>query len=635
MRNFNDSEGVRCKREMRSIRRVLTIGFVANAILVATVLNLRRSFLPQQSKRYLQNQTDELDVHPVDAVKRKPRIPSILLAGAQKASTSSLAVYLMKMNQTCFSDVDEGEKGGHGKEAHFFDVKYQGLDYFQYLYRKCSDEAILIDATPETMMHPLRVRRTYDEAGTADDLKIIFILREPISRSISWYNHQLRQSELPDRPQWTDLLFDEQGQLLSYIEVQRATVVKNFENEQWHRLYGYYAHWLNQWSLLFDRRTQILLLSYDELIRDPATLLSRVHQFLNLTQDTSLKLTRENANRKNTPPPPCTDQLEMAEYFVDPNEELYAFLDENPGPPMEQRPFPKFELECKPIPLVLFAGAPMSGISSIASHFWFHKTSCFSDAQSYEGSVEGHPHFFDEPDQYKQGLKRYQQMYEHCDSGSLMIDASPGAMAHPEKAKQIYDEQGAADQLRTIFILRDPVSRQLAIYNEMRHQVQNYGPPNWTEPILYENGTMRSFMQVQRDTIVRDFQSGRGYTLYGNYVHWLRLWISYFDRKQILVLSYDELINDPYTGLRRIYEFLDITFHSDDDFNIAEERHVQGQSPPPCSDMIELSDYFVGPNRALYEFLEENPGPEAEQQPFPRFQLPCPTDSPWEGNITM
>jgi Sulfotransferase domain len=278
----------------------------------------------------------------------KKRIPSILLAGTQKASTSAIAVYFMRMNNTCFSDADQGEEGGHGKEAHFFDHKYGGgLSLYQSLFHKCSDDDILIDATPEIMLHPQKVRDTYQEQGTADEVKIIFILREPIERSVSWYNHQLRYAVLPNRPFWTNGIVGKNGRIKSYIEHQRATVASNFRHSQYDMIYGHYAHWLKKWSKLFDRKRQILVLSFTELVQNPQRLLRRIHDFLDLPQTIPLELTRENTNEKKTPPPPCKDQLEMAKYFEGPNRELYKFLEDNPGPVVEQRPFPKFELACK------------------------------------------------------------------------------------------------------------------------------------------------------------------------------------------------------------------------------------------------------------------------------------------------
>lgn len=286
------------------------------------------------------------------AMKKKQRIPSVVLAGTQKASTSSLAVYLMQLDNNgtdiCFSDGSRNFEG-HAKESHFFDEQYQGgLALLRDLYKHCPENALLMDGTPETMLHPERVKRIYDQQGTADQVKIIFILREPVSREISWYNHRLAYAMMPNPPLWAKKLIDNKGNIKTFLRVQRSTVLSTFEKKQWGQLYGYYAHWLRKWSKVFDRRKQILILSFDELVRDPTTLLHRVHEFLNISEvGASLMLTKENSNSRNTSAPPCEHQLELAKRFEGPNEELYAFLEEHPGPPSEQRPFPKFQLLCE------------------------------------------------------------------------------------------------------------------------------------------------------------------------------------------------------------------------------------------------------------------------------------------------
>ena len=42
--------------------------------------------------------------------------------------------------------------------------------------------------------------------------------------------------------------------------------------------------------------------------------------------------------------PSCPSQNKLADIFQPSNKDLYAKLAQNPGPPMEQRPFPEFEV---------------------------------------------------------------------------------------------------------------------------------------------------------------------------------------------------------------------------------------------------------------------------------------------------
>lgn len=629
------------QRERRLVWRVGTVGVFLFAMAMVTLFHANNSTLFWTTERSLQNIYDGLSADgnvlrdpnnmPLPGASTLPdsstqrRIPSVLLAGTQKASTTSLAIYLMDLNNTCFSDEDQTDSDAYGKESHFFDSsKYEvGLRYYQYLFRNCAENDVLIEGTPNTMLHPDKVRKIYDEQGTADELRIIFILREPVSREISWYNHLLRYTDRPNRPEWTEFMYNEENEPLSFIEVQRKNVIKLFQNNQTESLFGYYAHWLSQWTKLFDRKKQILILSYDELVNEPSTVLRRIHSFLDLPEDGPLVLPNENSNYKQTPPPPCIDQMELAEFFKGPNEELDNFLANNPGPDMEQWPLPKFQMNCTPpIPSVLLAGAPMSGVSSIADTLWSLPYTCFSEEQNTEGSIE-ESHFFDNPDYYDGGLHQYQQLFKDCGENTIIVDATPGAIVYPEEVKSIFDEQGTTQQLKIVFVLREPVGRQIAWYNVQRQLVEDNDPPIWKDTILNEDGSLRPFIDIQRQTVISDFQSDRAEFIYGNYVYWLRKWFSIFDRNQILILSHEELIQDPQMVMFRLVHFLGKIYNEKNSHFILDDIHDPDPDQPSCADQRELGNFFETPNEELYQLLKENPGPVWEQRPFPRFYLAC------------
>lgn len=602
------------------------------AVLGATVQNLYRHLnIGALSVRKLQSSNKSKQI--------KSAIPSVLLAGAQKASTSSVAVHFMDKGNACFSDEELGFEGS-GKEPHFFDwdhIYAKGLKNYQELFKKCKANELLIDGTPETMLYPDRVKKTFDEQGTADQVKIVFILREPVSREISWYDHQVRYAEQSDPPFWAKPVLNEDGTIISFIESQRRSTIINFEMENWEFLYGNYVHWLRLWCNHFDRK-QILVLSYDELVKDPAQLLNRIYKFLDIPVSSSeLVLTRENTRSNRTSPPPCSDQLELAEDFKEPNEELYRFLEEHPGPEMEQRPFPKFQLACQtplngtgtietqkpPIPSVLLAGTQKAGSTSIANYLMSIEKACFSNqGQLSEGSSK-EAHFFDWDHVYAGGLQQYQKLFENCGTNDLLIDASQTTMLYPRRVKKMYKRQGTLDQVKIIFILREPVSREISWYNHKRNVARRPDPPKWAKTLVKNDGTIASFIEIQRTTVMSDIFNSEWERVYGTYVHWLKLWCKNVDRKQILVLSFDELVNDPEMMLLRIHKFLDIPLPSGELVLPQRNTDFLAPPPPPCIDQLELAEYFIDSNEELYKFLDENPGPAVEQRPFPKFRLQC------------
>jgi hypothetical protein len=117
---------------------------------------------------------------------------------------------------------------------------------------------------------------------------------------------------------------------------------------------SFYARHLTTWFDLFDRQ-QILILSYDEVKAEPQKVQWRIKQFLGLKNGNSRSSSTDNGtstlqkkNQRNSSlkqsVPSCQAQSTLDDLFEPENEKLYLLLEANPGPPMEQHPFPKFRL---------------------------------------------------------------------------------------------------------------------------------------------------------------------------------------------------------------------------------------------------------------------------------------------------
>lgn len=277
------------------------------------------------------------------------RIPNILIAGAQKASTSSIANYIKEKLGVCFSDPRFNLLDG--KEAHFFDYSRSfrgGLSVYQKKFAYCKANQLLLDGTPDTMVYPDRVKQIYDEHGSPHELKIVFILREPVSREISRYNHQLRLAQSPNPVTgWGKQIVKRDGTIKTFLEDAQVQIIRPLQKRSLGEQKSCYAFHLRRWFELFDRRKQILVLSYDELKSDHHSFLRRLNEFLNIPDDSLMVLPHKNTNKEQTSPPPCKDQLAVARHFKEQNEQLYRLLEEYQGPSMEQRPFPKFQTPCR------------------------------------------------------------------------------------------------------------------------------------------------------------------------------------------------------------------------------------------------------------------------------------------------
>lgn len=106
------------------------------------------------------------------------RLPNFLLVGAQKAGTTATYSYLRKQDGVCGTFTDPN--GDKQKETHFFDKTREfrlGMEYYRSKFSHCDSSKLILDATPNYMLYPERVREIYEQQGTADTVKVMFILR--------------------------------------------------------------------------------------------------------------------------------------------------------------------------------------------------------------------------------------------------------------------------------------------------------------------------------------------------------------------------------------------------------------------------------------------------------------------------
>jgi hypothetical protein len=107
--------------------------------------------------------------------------PSFLVIGAQKSGTSSLH-YLLSQHPS-FS------AGLGGKELRYFSVKClygKSYDWYKSKFRGPPDR-IYFESTPEYLYYPGCCERIWDFSAGA--MKIVVILRDPVERAFSAYNH--------------------------------------------------------------------------------------------------------------------------------------------------------------------------------------------------------------------------------------------------------------------------------------------------------------------------------------------------------------------------------------------------------------------------------------------------------------
>lgn len=273
------------------------------------------------------------------------QIPTVQLIGAQKAGTSAIADWLFSEGNFQRPRVFEGEPWYFSKEVHFFDSNERfskGLNFYKTRYHPVGP---CLDATPDTLQFAERVHSIYTEANMTADLRIIVILRDPILRELSLYNHlafdcrTLAKSELTS---WHEQVQNDDGSIMTFDEfVDQISIpaLSRKDGQGQSSRHGLYVNHLREWFDLFNR-DQILVLNYTELCEHPEKLSKRIEQFLGRTVVGSLKRSNVNDNPYKVKFPSAKARRKLATVFDPLNEELYKLLNEFPGPAMEERPYP-------------------------------------------------------------------------------------------------------------------------------------------------------------------------------------------------------------------------------------------------------------------------------------------------------
>ena len=212
----------------------------------------------------------DYSISSVDTV-LNPFPPRAFLIGAQKAGTTSLAFLLQQHPKISLSNP---------KETNYFSSNFHnGLAWYQSRF-SISEDRVLLDASTSYAMANLDPSRDFgvkaDVAGRIralrPDAKFIYLLREPVERTISAYWHNVRFGS--ERRPFRDAIIANPAYIWT----------------------GQYHKQLQRFLEYFDL-SAFLLLDFRELQRDPVAMAQKVLRFLALSDvDVALEL-KEPKNR--------------------------------------------------------------------------------------------------------------------------------------------------------------------------------------------------------------------------------------------------------------------------------------------------------------------------------------------------
>lgn len=200
------------------------------------------------------------------------RAPDFIIIGAQKSGTTSLYRYLMEHPQ--IAPASE-------KQLDFFshEAFHRGVEWHLSRFPERGANVLSGEASPYYMLHPHAPRRVFE---FDPEVKLIAILRNPVDRTYSHYQHQVRNWREP-------LPFEEalsaEAERISGEEARMRRDGSFYGTA--HRRHSYlarsrYAEQLETWLSLFPRE-RILVLESEAMFEAPNTVLDEVATFLGLS----------------------------------------------------------------------------------------------------------------------------------------------------------------------------------------------------------------------------------------------------------------------------------------------------------------------------------------------------------------
>jgi hypothetical protein len=242
------------------------------------------------------------------------RGPDFIIIGAQKGGTTSLYRYLAEHPRVA---------PAAEKQVDFFahESYKRGPGWYLSRFPERGPGVLSGEASPYCMVHPHAPKRVF---AFDPGVKLIAVLRNPVDRTYSHYQHQVRNWREP--LSFEEALEAEEGRTGG--ELRRMLRDASYESKA-HRRHSYlarsrYAEQLEKWFALFPRE-QVLVLNSEAMFEDPEPALDRVTSFLGLPP-----LRLENYNRympgsywKGMSP---ETRRRLVEYFRPHNRRLYELL---------------------------------------------------------------------------------------------------------------------------------------------------------------------------------------------------------------------------------------------------------------------------------------------------------------------
>ena len=159
----------------------------------------------------------------------------------------------------------------------------------------------------------------------------------------------------------------------------------------------------------------------------------------------------------------------------------------------------------------------------------------------------GETAFFESPDYENNSISSLEKLFEGRE-GKLLGIKRPAYIGKPEVPDRI---SNVLPNAKLIAVLRNPVERAISAYH---HNIK-YG---FIPPLKIEDG-----MRMILDGIYNEkYKRSQEIIEFGKYYKYLTEYKKFFEKRNILVLLHEDIVNDKLGAIQKVFSFLGIELHN-------------------------------------------------------------------------
>ena len=194
----------------------------------------------------------------------------IIIGGSTKCATTSVFAYLADHPQISGSKIKESRffwKGNYPLKKEGFDFE-DGIEMFDSLFDDKTNAKYRLEATPD-YLYSSKTASLIKE--NLKDVRIIFIVRDPIDRVVSWFKFA-KQLNLINANESID----------DFIENQFNVEGERIKEQHLHAVeQGCYGRYLEHYIKIFGR-DRIKVIKYEQLTVNPSASLANICDFIEI-----------------------------------------------------------------------------------------------------------------------------------------------------------------------------------------------------------------------------------------------------------------------------------------------------------------------------------------------------------------